>query len=158
MQIVVDRQRKDSPIVSFSNLDGQVATNAQLNPAATRPGMAMRLEVALHLRCATSRISQWRELLFGGKVRQGLSPDVRAKRFEVRRPCLTNQSLFDNLPTSRTSRFGEGITADEMEELCWLKPKLVAQTGFTEWTKYGLLRHATKVCATIQNRATWFVK
>ena len=30
-----------------------------------------------------------------------------------------------------------------MKELCWLKPKLVAQISFTEWTNYGLLRHAT---------------
>jgi len=29
------------------------------------------------------------------------------------------------------------------EELCWLHPKLVAQVSFTEWTNYGLLRHAT---------------
>jgi bifunctional non-homologous end joining protein LigD len=38
---------------------------------------------------------------------------------------------------------GEGITAEEMKHLCWLKPKLVAQISFTEWTNYGLLRHAT---------------
>jgi len=30
-----------------------------------------------------------------------------------------------------------------MAELCWLKPKLVAQISFTEWTNYRLLRHAT---------------
>jgi bifunctional non-homologous end joining protein LigD len=30
-----------------------------------------------------------------------------------------------------------------MTMLCWLKPKLVAQVSFTEWTSYGLLRHAT---------------
>jgi bifunctional non-homologous end joining protein LigD len=30
-----------------------------------------------------------------------------------------------------------------MKELCWLKPKLVAQVSFTEWTNYGLLRHTT---------------
>jgi len=30
-----------------------------------------------------------------------------------------------------------------MKELCGLKPKFVAQISFTEWTNYGLLRHAT---------------
>ena len=30
-----------------------------------------------------------------------------------------------------------------MKELCWPKPKLVAKISFTEWTNYGLLRHAT---------------
>jgi bifunctional non-homologous end joining protein LigD len=47
------------------------------------------------------------------------------------------------LPSSRRSHFGEGITAEEMKELCWLKSKLIAQVSFTEWTDYGLLRHAT---------------
>ena len=59
------------------------------------------------------------------------------------RPLLTKKYPFDNLPSSRKSHFGEGITIDEMKELCWLKPKLVAQVSFTEWTNYGLLRHAT---------------
>jgi len=58
-------------------------------------------------------------------------------------PCLTSKCLFANLPGSRTSHFGEGITNEEMKELCGLKPKFVAQISFNEWTNYGLLRHAT---------------
>jgi bifunctional non-homologous end joining protein LigD len=56
------------------------------------------------------------------------------------RPCLTRKCPFANLPSSRTSHFGEGITTEEMKELCWLKPKLVAKISLTEWTNYGLLR------------------
>jgi ATP-dependent DNA ligase len=82
-------------------------------------------------------------LLFAGKVRQGFNPYLRAKLFRSMEPCLTSKCPFANLPTSRTSHFGEGITTEEMKELCWLKPKLVAQISFTEWTNYGLLRHAT---------------
>ena len=59
------------------------------------------------------------------------------------RPCLTSKCPFANLPGSRTRHFGEGITTEEMKELCWLKPKLVAQISFIEWTNYCLLRHAT---------------
>ncbi len=84
-----------------------------------------------------------KKLLFAGKVRQGFNPHVRAKLLKSMRPCLTNKCPFENLPSSRTSHFGEGITTEEMRELCWLKPKLVAQISFTEWTNYGLLRHAT---------------
>lgn len=84
-----------------------------------------------------------KELLFAGKVRQGFNPHVRAKLLAAMRPCLTNECPFANLPSSRTSHFGEGITREEMKQLCWLKPKLVAQISFTEWTNYGLLRHAT---------------
>ena len=59
------------------------------------------------------------------------------------RPCLTRKCPFANLPSSRTSHFVEGINTEEMKELCWLKPKLVAKISFTEWRNYGLLRHAT---------------
>jgi len=84
-----------------------------------------------------------KQLLFAGKVRQGFNPAIRRRLWEAMRPIITNECPFDNLPSSRKSHFGEGITIDEMKELCWLKPKLVAQVSFTEWTNYGLLRHAT---------------
>jgi bifunctional non-homologous end joining protein LigD len=35
------------------------------------------------------------------------------------------------------------LTADEMKECRWLKPKLVAQIEFTEWTPDGHLRHSS---------------
>jgi len=84
-----------------------------------------------------------KKLIFSGKVRQGFNPPVRAKLLQAMQPLLVKKCPFHNLPSSRKSHFGEGITADEMSELCWLKPNLVAQVSFTEWTNYGLLRHAT---------------
>ena len=84
-----------------------------------------------------------KKLIFAGKVRQGFNPVVRARLLKEMLPFLTRQCPFANLPTSRKSHFGEGITVEEMAELCWLKPKLIAQVSFTEWTNYGLLRHAT---------------
>jgi bifunctional non-homologous end joining protein LigD len=83
------------------------------------------------------------KLIFAGKVRQGFTPASRAKLYGVMQKFLTSPCPFDNLPSSRKSHFGEGITAGEMKQLCWLRPKLVAQISFTEWTNYGLLRHAT---------------
>ncbi|HEX4667594.1 MAG TPA: non-homologous end-joining DNA ligase [Chthoniobacterales bacterium] len=84
-----------------------------------------------------------RKLIFCGKVRQGFNPTVRARLLKEMRPLLTRKCPFANLPTSRKSHFGEGINADEMSELRWLEPKLVAQVSFTEWTTQGMLRHAT---------------
>jgi bifunctional non-homologous end joining protein LigD len=83
------------------------------------------------------------KLLFAGKVRQGFNDASRGRLLETMSPLVVNKCPFDNLPSSRESHFGEGITIDEMKELCWLKPKLVAHVSFTEWTHYGLLRHAT---------------
>jgi bifunctional non-homologous end joining protein LigD len=83
------------------------------------------------------------KLIFAGKVRQGFNPVGRARLLKEMSPFLVDECPFSNLPTSGKSHFGEGITIDEMADLCWLKPKLVAQVSFTEWTNYGLLRHAT---------------
>ena len=58
-------------------------------------------------------------------------------------PLITSECPFANLPSSKKGHFGEGVTAQDMPKLRWLKPKLVAQVAFTEWTNYALLRHAT---------------
>jgi bifunctional non-homologous end joining protein LigD len=50
---------------------------------------------------------------------------------------------FANLPSSTTSHWGEGITEDEMKNLRWVRPHLVAEVSFVEWTRDGSLRHAS---------------
>jgi bifunctional non-homologous end joining protein LigD len=49
---------------------------------------------------------------------------------------------FVDLPNSKTSHWGGGVTAEQMSEMRWLRPKLVAQIRFVEWTADGHLRHA----------------
>ena len=45
------------------------------------------------------------------------------------------------------------MTADEMRETQWVKPELVAQIRFVEWTAEGRLRHAAFwVCALTRAR------
>ena len=46
------------------------------------------------------------------------------------------------MPNPKSSRWGGGVTADEMLEMQWVKPELVAQIRFVEWTAEGRLRHA----------------
>jgi len=82
-------------------------------------------------------------LIFAGKVRQGFNPPLRRRLLEAMRPLDIKRCPFANLPSSKKGHFGEGVTAEEMKKLKWLKPKLVAQVRFAEWTSYGLLRHAT---------------
>jgi bifunctional non-homologous end joining protein LigD len=43
---------------------------------------------------------------------------------------------------SKTSHWGGGVTAEQMAEMRWVRPQLVAQIRFVEWTADGLLRHA----------------
>jgi bifunctional non-homologous end joining protein LigD len=47
---------------------------------------------------------------------------------------------FKNLPEKRAPRYGAGITSREMKHCHWLKPKLVCQVKFSEWTRDGKLR------------------
>ena len=82
-------------------------------------------------------------LMCAGKVRQGLNPRSRRELAELLRPLRTKQCPFANLPNSKKSHWGEGITAEQMAEIQWVDPRTVVQVSFTEWTQGGNLRHGT---------------
>src|SRR5258705_13425367 len=83
-----------------------------------------------------------KELRFAGKVRAGFTPHLRREVFEVLKPLQAARCPFVDLPNSKTSHWGGGVTAEQMGEMVWVKPKLVAQIRFVEWTNDGHLRHA----------------
>ena len=41
---------------------------------------------------------------------------------------------FANLPEAKSGRWGAGLTAAKMKDCRWLKPVLVGQFEFLEWT------------------------
>ena len=49
---------------------------------------------------------------------------------------------FANLPESKSGRWGQGLTAEKMKECRWVKPVLVGQFEFLEWTGENHLRHS----------------
>ena len=57
-------------------------------------------------------------------------------------PLEATRCPFVDLPNSKTSHWGAGVTPEQMSEMRWLKPKLVAQIRFVEWTADGHLRHS----------------
>jgi bifunctional non-homologous end joining protein LigD len=82
------------------------------------------------------------QLYFAGKVRAGLTPYVRAELAARLQPLMTPRCPFVNLPNSTgRSHWGEGITAEDMAQLRWVKPAIVVEVAFVEWTRDGLLRH-----------------
>jgi len=83
-----------------------------------------------------------KRLLFAGKVHQGLNPANRRALLKTLQPLAVQKSPFTNLPTSKSGHWGEGVTAEEMNEYVWLKPKAVAEIKFAEWTTGDVLRHA----------------
>ena len=83
-----------------------------------------------------------RLLLFAGKVRAGFTPHLRREVAAALEPLHVERCPFADLPHARTSRWGGGVTADQMDEMQWVRPSLVAQIRFVEWTADGHLRHA----------------
>jgi ATP-dependent DNA ligase len=76
-------------------------------------------------------------LMFAGKVRAGFVPHVRRQLAARLKALHVEQCLFVNLPDSKKSRWGAGITAEEMREMQWVKPELVLQIRFVEWNAEG---------------------
>jgi len=54
----------------------------------------------------------------------------------------TTEHQFANLPEARAGRWGEGLTAAKMKICRWLRPVLVGQFEFVEWTLDKHLRHS----------------
>ena len=91
-------------------------------------------------------VYEHRRLLYAGKVRAGFTPPTRADVFRRIDSHLTTKCPFADLPNSTgRSHWGEGVTAEEMLQLRWVKPRIVIEVAFTEWTASRNLRHATFV-------------
>ena len=82
------------------------------------------------------------KLLFAGRVRNGFVPSLRTVVFRKFKGLETRKCPFANLPESEKGRWGEGLTAADMEKCVWLKPKLVAAIEYAEWTPANHLRHS----------------
>ena len=85
------------------------------------------------------------DLHFAGKVRAGFTPHLRREVFSHVRALHVRRCPFVDLPHLSASRWGGGITAEQMQEMQWLRPSLVVQVRFVEWTAEGHLRHAAFV-------------
>jgi bifunctional non-homologous end joining protein LigD len=83
-----------------------------------------------------------KRLLFIAKIRNGFVPATRRELLERLRALATDRCPFANLPEPRNARRGIALTAEVMKRCQWVKPTLVAQVEFTEWTQRDHLRHA----------------
>ncbi len=81
-------------------------------------------------------------LVFIAKVRNGFVPATRREVMERMRALATARCPFANLPEPSNARRGIALTAEVMRQCRWVKPRLVVQVGFTEWTEQDHLRHA----------------
>jgi len=79
-------------------------------------------------------------LLYAAKVRNGFVPLVRREVANKFKGLGIDNCPFANLPEKKRTQWA--LTKEEMKNCVWLKPELVAQIEFTEWTPDGHLRHS----------------
>jgi bifunctional non-homologous end joining protein LigD len=94
------------------------------------------------------------QLLYAARTRNGFTPSLRQQLFRRFRGLETQKCPFVNLPEKRSSRWGQGLTAEKMKECRWLKPVLVGQFEFVEWTPDNHLRHSKFIALREDKRTT----
>jgi ATP-dependent DNA ligase len=82
------------------------------------------------------------KLIYAGRTRNGFIASSREKVFKRFKGLEVDRCPFANLPEAKAGRWGVGLTAEKMKECRWLKPVLIGQFEFVEWTADGHLRHS----------------
>ena len=82
------------------------------------------------------------ELIYVARTRNGFVPASRRRVFQKLKSLKTDECPFSNLPETRKARWGEAMTAERMKECVWVRPELMAQIDFLEWTGADHLRHS----------------
>jgi DNA ligase D-like protein (predicted ligase) len=80
-------------------------------------------------------------LIYAARTRNGFTPAVREQLSKKFRPLEIAECPFANLPEAKSGRWGQGLTKAKMADCRWLKPVLVGQFEFLEWTGDNHLRH-----------------
>jgi DNA ligase D-like protein (predicted ligase) len=81
-------------------------------------------------------------LLYAARTRNGFTPVTREQLFKRFAKLEMADCPFANLPEARSGRWGQGLTQAKMADCRWLKPSLVGQFEFVEWTPDNHLRHS----------------
>jgi ATP-dependent DNA ligase len=82
------------------------------------------------------------KLIYVARTRNGFTPVMRAQLFRKFKGLEINECPFATLPEAKSGRWGQGLTKAKMAECQWLKPVLVGQFEFLEWTGDNHLRHS----------------
>jgi len=80
-------------------------------------------------------------LMYASRTRNGFTPALRQQLFRKFRGLEIPDCPFVNLPEAKSGRWGQGLTKEKMADCRWLKPVLVGQFEFVEWTADHHLRH-----------------
>lgn len=93
-------------------------------------------------------------LMYASRTRNGFTPALRQQLFKKFRGLEIAECPFVNLPEARSGRWGQGLTKEKMADCRWLKPVLVGQFEFVEWTADNHLRHTKFIAVRDDKRAS----
>lgn len=80
------------------------------------------------------------KLQFAGKVGTGFNHKLLSSLHKAFKKIASDTCPFANLPEKRAGRWGQGVTPAEMKRCHWVKPVMVCQVKFSEWTRDDRLR------------------
>ena len=92
-------------------------------------------------------------LMYASRTRNGFTPALRQQLFKKFKGLEVPECPFANLPEAKSGRWGQGLTKEKMADCRWLKPVLVGQFEFVEWTADHHLRHTKFVALREDKRA-----
>jgi len=92
-------------------------------------------------------------LIYAARTRNGFTPASRVELFKKIEPLEVKECPFANLPEKKAGRWGAGLTAAKMSECRWLRPVLVGQFEFVEWTEDAHLRHSRFIALRVDKKA-----
>jgi bifunctional non-homologous end joining protein LigD len=81
-----------------------------------------------------------KNLKFAGRVGTGFSEKLLSTLFSELNKIKIEGCPFFNLPAAGRNRWDQGLTASEMRRCHWVKPMMICQIKFTEWTRDDRLR------------------
>ena len=82
-----------------------------------------------------------KKLKFAGRVGTGFNDKILRSLSSKLEKIRVESCPFFNVPAVGRSRWDQGLTAAEMKHCHWVKPSMVCQVKFTEWTRDDRLRH-----------------
>jgi bifunctional non-homologous end joining protein LigD len=81
-----------------------------------------------------------KKLKFAGRVGTGFSEKLLSTLHSELNKIRVEKCPFFNLPAVGRNRWDQGLSAAEMRRCQWVKPVMVCQIKFTEWTRDDRLR------------------
>ena len=76
-------------------------------------------------------------LVYAGRAGIGINTAELERLWHLLQPLATDRMPLD-VPPPRTSRFGSPLVLSRVH---WVRPEMVVEVSFVEWTPDGLLRH-----------------